>query len=305
MAEDELRLARRRRCRSTTSTAATSTSPAGSPSWSTGWQPRSTTLTGEHPLDEWLAALGTRDRPGSPTSPTTRRLAARPRPARARRRRSGCRRRAPTTALPLADVRALLADRLRGRPTRANFRTGDLTVCTLVPMRSVPHRVVCLLGLDDGVFPRHARAPTATTCSPATRCVGERDPRSEDRQLLLDAILAAERAPGRHLHRRRRAHQRRAPAGGPLGELLDVLDAHGPHADGAGPRARRRPTTRCSRSTRATSTPARSAPAGRSASTAVALAGARAAAAATRGAGPFLAAPLAPPATRRSSSSTT
>ena len=27
-------------------------------------------------------------------------------------------------------------------------------MCTLVPMRSVPHRVVCLMGLDDGVFPR-------------------------------------------------------------------------------------------------------------------------------------------------------
>ena len=56
--------------------------------------------------------------------------------------------------LRLADVRALLAGRLAGRPTRANFRTGTLTVCTMVPMRSVPHRVVCLLGLDDGVFPR-------------------------------------------------------------------------------------------------------------------------------------------------------
>src|SRR2546423_1742754 len=57
-------------------------------------------------------------------------------------------------ALNVAEIRALLADRLRGRPTRANFRTGHLTICTLVPMRSVPHRVVCLLGLDDGVFPR-------------------------------------------------------------------------------------------------------------------------------------------------------
>src|SRR6185503_14860608 len=56
--------------------------------------------------------------------------------------------------LRLADVRALLGGRLAGRPTRANFRTGTLTVCTMVPMRSVPHRVVCLLGLDDGVFPR-------------------------------------------------------------------------------------------------------------------------------------------------------
>ena len=56
--------------------------------------------------------------------------------------------------LDLSEARALLADRLRGRPTRANFRTGDMTICTLVPMRSVPHRVVCLLGLDDGLFPR-------------------------------------------------------------------------------------------------------------------------------------------------------
>ncbi len=48
----------------------------------------------------------------------------------------------------------MLASRLGGRPTRANFRTGTLTVCTMVPMRSVPHRVVCLVGLDDGLFPR-------------------------------------------------------------------------------------------------------------------------------------------------------
>ena len=44
--------------------------------------------------------------------------------------------------LRLADVRAMLESRLGGRPTRANFRTGTLTVCTMVPMRSVPHRVV-------------------------------------------------------------------------------------------------------------------------------------------------------------------
>ncbi|MEO5679609.1 MAG: exodeoxyribonuclease V subunit gamma, partial [Acidimicrobiales bacterium] len=56
--------------------------------------------------------------------------------------------------LRLSEVRDLLADRLRGQPTRAAFRTGDLTMCTLVPMRSVPHRVVCLVGLDDGAFPR-------------------------------------------------------------------------------------------------------------------------------------------------------
>ncbi|MGN7132401.1 exodeoxyribonuclease V subunit gamma [Rhodococcoides corynebacterioides] len=95
-------------------------------------------------------------------------------------------------AVPLrsADVRALLGDRLAGRPTRSNFRTGELTVCTMVPMRSVPHRVVVLLGLDDDVFPRagHVDGDDLLARDPL---VGERDVRSEDRQLLLDAVMAA------------------------------------------------------------------------------------------------------------------
>ncbi|MGN5239063.1 exodeoxyribonuclease V subunit gamma [Rhodococcus sp. SJ-3] len=92
--------------------------------------------------------------------------------------------------LRLADVRAMLAGRLAGRPTRANFRTGELTVCTMVPMRSVPHRVVVLLGLDDDVFPRTAHIDGDDVLTQNPR-VGERDPRSEDRQLLLDAIMSA------------------------------------------------------------------------------------------------------------------
>lgn len=95
--------------------------------------------------------------------------------------------------LRLPDVRAVLQSLVMARPTRANFRTGTLSVCTLVPMRSVPHRVVCLVGLDDGKFPRGTvvDGDDALARSPMT---GERDLRSEDRQLLLDAIMAAQDA---------------------------------------------------------------------------------------------------------------
>jgi exodeoxyribonuclease V gamma subunit len=125
--------------------------------------------------------------------------------------------------LSCEDVRSLLAERLKGRPTRANFRTGHLTVCTLVPMRSVPHRVVCLLGLDDGSFPRHVERDGDDITAQAPR-VGDRDPRSEDRQLLLDAVLAAQE----HLivtysGRDERSNHHRPPAV-PVGELLDVVD---------------------------------------------------------------------------------
>ncbi len=92
--------------------------------------------------------------------------------------------------LTLAEVRAMLASRLGAKPTRANFRTGELTVCTLVPMRSVPHRVVVLLGLDDEVFPRSTRYSGDDVLG-RTPCVGERDPRAEDRELFLDAVTSA------------------------------------------------------------------------------------------------------------------
>ncbi len=123
-----------------------------------------------------------------------------------------------------AEIRGLLANRLAGRPTRANFRTGHLTVCTLMPMRSVPHRIVCLLGLDDGAFPRKAPRDGDDLMLRDPQ-VGERDPRSEDRQLLLDAVMAAtERLIITYTGNDERTNTPR-PAAVPVGELLDIIDA--------------------------------------------------------------------------------
>ncbi len=125
--------------------------------------------------------------------------------------------------LTLAEVSTLLADAFRGRASRANFRTGTLTMCTMLPMRSVPHRVVCLLGVDDGVFPRHARLD-GDDITGLEEWVGDRDPRSEDRQLLLDAVLAAEdRLLVVYAGRDPRTGADTPPAV-PIGELLDAID---------------------------------------------------------------------------------
>ncbi len=136
-----------------------------------------------------------------------------------------------TVELGLGDVRAILADLLRGRPTRANFRTGHLTVCTLVPMRSVPHKVVCLLGLDDGAFPRNPERDGDDLIL-ADPEVGDHDARSEDRQLVLDALLAAtDYLVITYTGRDERSNLSRPPAV-PVGELLDVIDGTVRSTDG-------------------------------------------------------------------------
>jgi exodeoxyribonuclease V gamma subunit len=179
-------------------------------------------LTGDHSLAEWLHALTegiammtrVNDADAWQTSQMQREFGqvladAGP--------RSG-------TTLRLPDVEALLDRHLAGRPTRANFRTGTLTVCTMVPMRSVPHRVVCLVGLDDGVFPRQGvtDGDDVLARNPVT---GERDSRSEDRQLLLDAVGAAtEKLVITYTGANAHSGQTRPPAV-PLAELLDALDA--------------------------------------------------------------------------------
>ncbi|KAA0098831.1 exodeoxyribonuclease V subunit gamma [Mycolicibacterium sp. P1-18] len=182
-------------------------------------------LTGDHPLQHWLQALSegiemtTRvdDADAWQTSQMHREFGRVLEDAGPRAH----------TVMRLPDVKALLERHLAGRPTRANFRTGTLTVCTMVPMRSVPHRVVCLVGLDDGTFPRQGvtDGDDVLARNPLT---GERDTRSEDRQLLLDAIGAAtEKLVVTYTGANANSGQPRPPAV-PLAELLDALDATTP-----------------------------------------------------------------------------
>jgi exodeoxyribonuclease V gamma subunit len=90
-------------------------------------------------------------------------------------------------------------------------------------MRSVPHRLVCLLGLDDGAFPRRGRHNGDDLLIDQPQ-PGDRDARAEDRQLLLDALLAAKDA----LIITYSGHDERTnaprPPAVPVGELLDAVD---------------------------------------------------------------------------------
>ena len=68
---------------------------------------------------------------------------------------------------------------------------GAIAMGGFKPMRAIPCRVLAVMGLHDSAFPRRARAPAwdLLTASPRR---GDRDPVHEDRQLFLDALLAAD-----------------------------------------------------------------------------------------------------------------
>jgi len=78
-----------------------------------------------------------------------------------------------------------------------NFLSGGITVCRMVPMRQIPFKVICLLGLNEGEMPRSeppgfVQRLSEEIKSPATRRYGDRSLRDDDRFLFLQLLTAAE-----------------------------------------------------------------------------------------------------------------
>ncbi len=97
---------------------------------------------------------------------------------------------APDPVIGLDEAAVLIAPWTEDRPGILHHRTGDVTVCTLAPMRSVPYRVVCLLGMEHDRFPRSSRNDGDDLLID-DEAVGDPDRSAQDRQLLLDAVMAA------------------------------------------------------------------------------------------------------------------
>ena len=94
-----------------------------------------------------------------------------------------------SSPLEFVDVRRLLADRLVGAPGRPDFFRGGVTISSMTPLRNIPHRVMCVLGLDQAAF--GAASVDGDDLAAANPIVGDRDPRAEVRQSLLEVVLAA------------------------------------------------------------------------------------------------------------------
>ncbi|WP_340053751.1 exodeoxyribonuclease V subunit gamma [Pseudomonas sp. JAI120] len=70
------------------------------------------------------------------------------------------------------------------------FLAGAVNFCTLMPMRAIPFKVVCLLGMNDGDYPRQ-QSPVDFDLMRNDYRPGDRSRREDDRYLLLEALLSA------------------------------------------------------------------------------------------------------------------
>lgn len=134
-------------------------------------------------------------------------------------------------------VRAHLEARLAVAGGAHRFLLGGVTFCNMVPMRAIPFRVICLLGLNDTDFPRRQHPPGFDLVAQAPR-PGDRSRRLDDRHLFLEALLSARDVLYlSYLGRDVRDNAERVPSV-VVGELLDYVDRGWTLADGARPSER-------------------------------------------------------------------
>jgi exodeoxyribonuclease V gamma subunit len=89
-------------------------------------------------------------------------------------------------------VRAHIENKIDGSYGEGGFLSGGVTFCAMLPMRSIPFEVVCLIGLGADAFPRddHPLGFDLITRHPRA---GDRSRRKDDKYLFLEALISARR----------------------------------------------------------------------------------------------------------------
>ena len=87
-------------------------------------------------------------------------------------------------------MRQFVGDHLHGTSYGTGFLGGGVTFCAMLPMRSIPARVICLLGMQHDAFPQDLREPGFNLMAAEPR-PGDRSKRDDDKYLFLEALLSA------------------------------------------------------------------------------------------------------------------
>ncbi|MCK9620668.1 MAG: exodeoxyribonuclease V subunit gamma [Methylobacter sp.] len=106
------------------------------------------------------------------------------------------------------------------------FLRGQLTFCSMLPMRSIPFKVIALLGMNDGEFPKIDRPPTFDLLAKDFR-KGDRSHRSDDRYQFLEILLSARQQLIVTYIGQSISHNDSIPPSVVISELLEALPCEG------------------------------------------------------------------------------
>jgi exodeoxyribonuclease V gamma subunit len=112
------------------------------------------------------------------------------------------------------------------------FAAGGVQFATLMPMRAIPFKVVCLLGMNDNAYPRSPTPRDFDLISqPGHHRPGDRARREDDRYLFLEALLSARERMYISWQGRRASDHAPLPASVLVAQLMDHLNQCYVHPD--------------------------------------------------------------------------
>ena len=120
-------------------------------------------------------------------------------------------------------VRHHLDEQLATMEQRGHFFTGRVTFCALKPVRSIPARVVCLLGINDQVFPRRPQPAQFDLMARSARA-GDPSTRQDDRYSFLETLLSVREKLLISYVGRSAVHNKEISPSVVVNELFDYLD---------------------------------------------------------------------------------
>ncbi len=87
-------------------------------------------------------------------------------------------------------IKSYLSNRLQKEGFGFGFITGGITFCAMLPMRSIPFKVICLIGMNNDAYPRQSKRPGFDLIAKHPK-PGDRSRRNDDRYLFLESLLSA------------------------------------------------------------------------------------------------------------------
>ncbi|MBC2694699.1 MAG: exodeoxyribonuclease V subunit gamma [Desulfobacteraceae bacterium] len=87
-------------------------------------------------------------------------------------------------------IKTYIETRFERDNSGSGFIAGGVTFCAMLPMRSIPFKVVCLVGMNNDAFPRDSKTLSFDIIAKGPK-PGDRLRRNDDKYLFLEALISA------------------------------------------------------------------------------------------------------------------